>query len=494
MNRTQNWQLALDVINQLHIPVFPCREKDISFSSNGRIINRKAKSPYTKNGYKDATTSLEKVDQLWAKNQHAMVGVPMGSASGIFAIDIDEGTNKSGEATFASLGLEEPNTVQTRTMSGGRHLFFRLPEDIEIRNDTSTVFGPYIDVRGEGGYVIWAGSQSHQWDYRYIDGMSPLEVDFAEMPRTYLAFFEKKKIGSLLPLTKEGTRNNTLFSATVMNVNSGLSDTDVVEEATVYNRTFYPPLGQDEVENIIASALRYRDDNRLKLTDLGNAERFNRDHAESICYVPESKNWYHYEEGIWRPDLAKANQLMHKTVRKIATESKGSIINQKLILKWAERSESHASIKAALSVASNLETLVKPISDFDVNPNLLNLKNGTLDTSSFNFKKHCPTDFLTNKTHGHFDKNAQAPRWQKFIEEVTDGNEDNQRYLQKFCGYLLMGQRPEQIIFFIIGDGGDGKTVFVETLKHIFGDYQTTLSAHSISSHTSLQYQMILQS
>ena len=26
MNRTPNWQLALDVINQLHIPVFPCRE------------------------------------------------------------------------------------------------------------------------------------------------------------------------------------------------------------------------------------------------------------------------------------------------------------------------------------------------------------------------------------------------------------------------------------------------------------------------------------
>ena len=94
MNRIPNWQLALDVINQLHIPVFPCREKDISFSSNGRIINRKAKSPYTKNGYKDATTSLEKVDQLWVKNQHAMVGVPLGSASGIFAIDIDEGTNK----------------------------------------------------------------------------------------------------------------------------------------------------------------------------------------------------------------------------------------------------------------------------------------------------------------------------------------------------------------------------------------------------------------
>ena len=34
----------------------------------------------------------------------------------------------------------------------------------------------------------------------------------------------------------------------------------------------------------------------------------------------------------------------------------------------------------------------------------------------------------------------------------------------------------------LIGDGGDGKSVFIETIKYVLGDYQTTLAASSISS------------
>ena len=81
---------------------------------------------------------------------------------------------------------------------------------------------------------------------------------------------------------------------------------------------------------------------------------------------------------------------------------------------------------------------------------------------------------------------AEAPRWREFISEVTGGNVDDGRYLQKFCGYTLLSQRREQIILFLIGDGGDGKSVFIETLKHVLGAYQTTLAPNSISaSHKS---------
>ena len=50
MNRTSNWKLALDVVKNLGLPVFPCREQDSEFAVNGKIRKMPSKAPYTANG------------------------------------------------------------------------------------------------------------------------------------------------------------------------------------------------------------------------------------------------------------------------------------------------------------------------------------------------------------------------------------------------------------------------------------------------------------
>ena len=62
MNRTSNWKLALDVAKNLGLPVFPCREQDSEFAVNGKICKMPSKAPYTANGYKAATKSLDQID------------------------------------------------------------------------------------------------------------------------------------------------------------------------------------------------------------------------------------------------------------------------------------------------------------------------------------------------------------------------------------------------------------------------------------------------
>ena len=49
------------------------------------------------------------------------------------------------------------------------------------------------------------------------------------------------------------------------------------------------------------------------------------------------------------------------------------------------------------------------------------------------------------------------PLWEKFLEEVTMRNEELQIYLQKLCGYCLIGKRNEQFIIFVVGPGANGK-------------------------------------
>ena len=51
-----------------------------------------------------------------------------------------------------------PETYTVATGSGGRHLYFTAPSRVGVRNSAGQL-GPMIDVRGDGGYVVAAGSQ-----------------------------------------------------------------------------------------------------------------------------------------------------------------------------------------------------------------------------------------------------------------------------------------------------------------------------------------------
>lgn len=61
--------------------------------------------------------------------------------------------------------------------------------------------------------------------------------------------------------------------------------------------------------------------------------------------------------------------------------------------------------------------------------------------------------------------------WLKFLEQITNHDSELQAYLQRLCGYLLTGVTTEQILAFFYGTGGNGKGVFLRTIRTIMGDY-----------------------
>lgn len=93
-----------------------------------------------------------------------------GEASGVFVIDID---GPEGEKSWAQLVTDIPEipaeTLEQRTGSGGRHLFFKWPSR-EVRNKQNVL--PKIDVRGEGGYVVVSPSiHPNGEEYEWPNGM-----------------------------------------------------------------------------------------------------------------------------------------------------------------------------------------------------------------------------------------------------------------------------------------------------------------------------------
>lgn len=157
-------------------PTFPCRHQDEEFidPQTGEVEILATKTPLTSNGFRGATLSERIVRELWRRNPSAMVGVPTGASIGCWVLDIDP--KHGGPDTLAALEAihgDLPTTLTAETTSGGRHYFFKHQAGVRNRG----ALGAGIDVRGDGGYVIAAGSvPAIGQPYSWLVDMEPVDA------------------------------------------------------------------------------------------------------------------------------------------------------------------------------------------------------------------------------------------------------------------------------------------------------------------------------
>ena len=169
------------------IKVFPCKID---------------KGPLTRNGFKDASTD-EKQIREWFSGKDNSIGIPTGKSSGWLVLDIDF---PDGPASLEKLCSEYgplPETKRQQTGSGASQLFFRYPDDVEIRSSASKI-GPGLDIRGEGGYII-APPSGHPsgGNYKWLtNGYTPL-ADLPDWLKSLLT--DKPKDAPSIHAPSEGT-------------------------------------------------------------------------------------------------------------------------------------------------------------------------------------------------------------------------------------------------------------------------------------------------
>jgi len=105
-----------------------------------------------------ATTDPATITAWWTGLYRGYgIGIATGEASGLFVLDVDTDGGKRGDESLADLEATYgrlPDTREVLTGSGGRHLYFRWPDGVDIRNDQSGRLGLGLDIRGEGGQVL----------------------------------------------------------------------------------------------------------------------------------------------------------------------------------------------------------------------------------------------------------------------------------------------------------------------------------------------------
>lgn len=108
------------------------------------------KAPACPHGFRDATADLGAVEALWRGYPASLIGVPTGAVNGFDALDVDP--RHGGNEWLDRHRDRLPPTRTHRTRSGGWHILFRHHEG--VRNSAGRI-APGIDVRGDGGAIIW---------------------------------------------------------------------------------------------------------------------------------------------------------------------------------------------------------------------------------------------------------------------------------------------------------------------------------------------------
>ncbi|MFN3965566.1 MAG: phage/plasmid primase, P4 family, partial [Silanimonas lenta] len=110
--------------------------------------------------------------------------------------------------------------------------------------------------------------------------------------------------------------------------------------------------------------------------------------------------------------------------------------------------------------------------EWDADLFALNTPGGVVDLRTGRLRLHDRADRMTKLATA--TPRGDCPRWRAFLADVTGGDAELQAYLQRMVGYCLTGSTAAHALFFLYGTGANGKSVFVNTLATILGDYATS--------------------
>jgi putative DNA primase/helicase len=218
----------------------------------------------------------------------------------------------------------------------------------------------------------------------------------------------------------------------------------------------------------------------LPHTDLGNARRLVADHGSELRFAPQLGQWLHWDGNRWAEDLTgEVHRRAKHTVDSFLTQiaSTDGDERRRLVRHWMA-SQGAARLAAMVTLAATEPAVPVTIGELDGDPWALNVANGVVDLTTGRLHPHRPGDLHTKLAPVAYDETAACPRWDKFLGEVFDDDNELVAFMRRLVGYTLTGDVSEHVLPFAHGVGANGKSTFFGTVQRMLGDYAIQLDPH----------------
>ncbi|WP_428665043.1 phage/plasmid primase, P4 family [Reyranella sp.] len=230
--------------------------------------------------------------------------------------------------------------------------------------------------------------------------------------------------------------------------------------------------------DLAASTVPFRPEDRPPdFTDEALALRFAELHADDLRFVATWGKWLHWSGTHWcLDDTLQAFDF----AREVCREAAVAVPHKKD--KLAAVIASAKTVAAIERLAKADRRLAATSDQWDADPWLLNTPRGTINLRTGIVRPHNPNDHCTKSTEA--SPEGECPAWLAFLARVTGGDADLQSFLQRVLGYALTGDTTAHALFFLFGHGANGKSVAIDTVAGIMGDYHQTAPIETFTHST----------
>lgn len=238
------------------------------------------KKPLTANGFKDATTNIDKIKEWWAIHPDANVGIATGQPSGglvVVDMDVDKEKDKDGYHTFVKWCDDNflilPDSWLSITGRGGYHLFYKANETVNSRIG----WLEDVDIRADGAYIVAPPSihpNGTLYEWEQAPGEYSLittdDIDVEYLINSILVSNkadknEPLKVPEVIP---EGHRDEIMFKLACKYQAMGMSDEAMLAALLKENEVrCKPPLTEKEIKKKVEQAQKYKKGEEVTVGD-----------------------------------------------------------------------------------------------------------------------------------------------------------------------------------------------------------------------------------
>lgn len=222
------------------------------------------------------------------------------------------------------------------------------------------------------------------------------------------------------------------------------------------------------------------------LSEGGLADRLLMVHGEMLlfCGDRERHPWLSWDNVRYRPDTTQLVQtLAASVIRGVAGEAEAitDVRMKRGTLGFAVSSDNRSAVRGVLELAApKLAVDLLTLDDPAINRYLLVTEQGTLDLRTGALVASDRDRRNTKMAKARFDPTATREPWEKFLAKIQP-DPAKRSLLKRAVGAAALGVALQKILW-LLGEGGNGKGTFVETIANeVLGpDYAVRLNRKAI--------------
>lgn len=444
-------------------------------------------------------TTFTDVEKWLNTNEYYNIGLPLGQNSLLVGIDIDGqyGEEKLREMSNGDL----PATWEFKTHSG-RRLLYRLPLGVPTKKMKQTgKKGAHEELAllCDGQQTVLPPSRHPSGSiYTWREEHSPRDLDPADAPKWLLdavtAPREAKPEKTVAPsdwttIVQEGHRNNQLTKlAGSLVARQNIPKEQIILFLDTWNQAYcQPPLDRIEIEKMVETiavseamkrAQKQSKKDRPVLRATPMAMKFiqwQKDQGYRWKFATDQGAFYFCDEAVG-PWMRLDQVSVNKAVRSLLTNIQlgGSA-------DWDGMHYVNETVNAMKELIADTDDgvfdLGKHASEYQ---HIISLENGLLHWKDLELKNWDPAVLTTIQLPVKWDEHATAPTWERALEEWIP-DKATRLFLQEYVGLCLIPDTSFRTAVFLYGVGANGKSLFLEGIRMLFGSALVTIPLHRLA-------------